>query len=300
MCDGCGHTFNTDVSKGYGFTGFGYYDGQTWVSFPKPFAQMTASEKRGTCQAAFTTMGWSCPASEVNLVCFRAGGYPKKDCGSWCADQGAKTKSVATYTPQATWVSMVTMYGPWGHKGVYPSYSTTPARCDWNETSTTTITRLDIALGDGLMATSGGSRWVSGSSFAEQTTVHGITPLSGESITIAIVLRAAGGPVMQGRRITKGCGPDKANSSSAKCFGASQTENLSVGAALLVVGLTLICGPLLCLCALCGCCLLVVNRIRGRKGSMTSVSGMSDIAGSGNYAPAGEGYQPPVAYATPV
>ena len=37
------------------------------------------------CKAAMDAAGMSCPADKINLVCFNAGGYPKKTCKTkWC------------------------------------------------------------------------------------------------------------------------------------------------------------------------------------------------------------------------
>ena len=112
LCDGCGMTFKTDVSKGYGFTGFGYYQNGIWTPFAKPFAAMSTAEKRDQCSQAFRKIGWSCPASKVNLICFRAGGYPKKTCSKYCDDQGVATASAATYTPQTTCVTLCSLLSP--------------------------------------------------------------------------------------------------------------------------------------------------------------------------------------------
>lgn len=73
FCTGCGHTFKTDTTQGWGFTGYGYFANGQWAPFAKPFDQMTGSEKARQCSAAFASQGWTCPASSVNLVCFRAG-----------------------------------------------------------------------------------------------------------------------------------------------------------------------------------------------------------------------------------
>ena len=45
FCTGCGFEFKTDTTKGWGFTGYGYYYGGSWFSFPKPFSSMSGNEK---------------------------------------------------------------------------------------------------------------------------------------------------------------------------------------------------------------------------------------------------------------
>merc|ERR1711971_766776 len=51
-CSGCGRTFKSDTTKGWGFTGFGYYYGRRWYPFAKPFASMSGNEKAKQCQLA--------------------------------------------------------------------------------------------------------------------------------------------------------------------------------------------------------------------------------------------------------
>ena len=388
LCDGCGYTFKTDVSKGYGFTGYGYYQGNVWTPFAKPFAAMSTTEKRDQCVQAFGKLGWSCPASKVNLICFRAGGYPKKSCTQYCTEQGAATDSNATYTPQTTcvtvafpaalarprrprlslstlarprprndrvdvrcricfvsivlfqlfcfncfvsiivfargstrsharshartlrshwrtynartfdsfrYVTITDYYGPWGHSGQSKSYTTAPAHCDYEQTTTTQITALDIALSADLgSAQSGGSRWVAGASFAESTVVSGTKPFpAGVPTTVSIGVRSAGGPVMVGRTLTNGCGPDTTGASKKNraCFGASQLQNLTEGIALLAAGLVLLCGPAVLICLLCGACVFIINKLRGGSAAtQQQYSSMSGVAA----------YEPPVAAAKPI
>lgn len=175
-------------------------------------------------------------------------------------------------------------YGPWGHSGQSKSYTTAPAQCHYEQTTTAQITALDIALSPNLgSAQSGGSRWVGGASFAESTVQSGIKPfLPSGATAVAIRVRSAGGPVMVGRTLTDGCGPDTTGASSAnrKCFGASQLENLTTGIALLAVGLVLLCGPAVTICLLCGVCVLIINTLRGRNATATQQQyiNMGDVA----------------------
>ena len=131
-CSGCGYTFKTDLSKGYGFTGYGYYYNEEWIPFTRPFSQMTPTEKAQQCMLAMEDVGMSCPAASVNLVCFNAGGYPKKSCNSYCDSQD----SSAEYTQQGTKEVMADYYGPLGISGKIPIMSHVDSTCKWNKTKT--------------------------------------------------------------------------------------------------------------------------------------------------------------------
>ena len=139
FCSGCGYEFKTDQSKGWGFTGYGYFYNNRWTSFPKPFAQMSGTERAQQCKQQFDNMGFNCPASRINLICFRAGGYPKQKCSNWCHAQDPTT---AVYSPPQSYVTMTSYYGPWGSRGMYPKYTSTEAKCTFEKTSTTTIVGL--------------------------------------------------------------------------------------------------------------------------------------------------------------
>lgn len=247
FCTGCGHEFKTDVSKNWGFTGYGYWYNSIWTSFPKPFSQMTGTEKAQQCKQQFDNMGFHCPASEVNLVCFRAGGYPKKPCSQWCDEQDRQT---AVYTPPTTYVTMSKYYGPWGHvQGSYPTYTQKEATCEYSKTTTTKVLSLDLALdADATTALTTGSKWATGHLFQEQTTVGGTTPFTkiAATVDIQINVRSSVGPMMEGIQLTNGCGPSPPvpTTSSGHCFGPTQGENFQAGMILLVIGGLLFCGPI--------------------------------------------------------
>jgi hypothetical protein len=247
FCTGCGYEFKTDQKKGWGFTGYGYFYNNYWTSFPKPFSQMSNTERAQQCKQQFDNMGYHCPASQVNLVCFRAGGYPKKKCSKWCHEQDSST---AVYTPPKTYVSMMTYYGPWGAYGKYPKYSYQEAQCTYSKTTTTKIVSLDIALDStSKNALSTGSKWVYKDVFAEQSTIKGTTPFHNipSTIPVKINIKSSVGPTMEGITLTKGCGPSPpVTSSEGNCFGPTQEQNFVTGLSMTVVGSILFCGPIVC------------------------------------------------------
>lgn len=108
FCSGCGLVFKTDVSKHQGMTGYGFYSNGQWVAFP---LRMTPTQRAQMCHAAFLSIGHTCPAEQVTLSCFRAGGYPKKKCSTFCHEQDSRT---AVYTPPSQYVTISNLYGPWG------------------------------------------------------------------------------------------------------------------------------------------------------------------------------------------
>jgi hypothetical protein len=100
---------------------------------------MSGTQRAQQCKQQFDNMGFNCPASRINLICFRAGGYPKQKCSNWCHAQDPTT---AVYSPPQSYVTMTSYYGPWGSRGMYPKYTSTEAKCTFEKTSTTTIVGL--------------------------------------------------------------------------------------------------------------------------------------------------------------
>jgi hypothetical protein len=43
----------TDQKKGWGFTGYSYFYNNYWTSFPKPFSQMSNTERAQQCKQQF-------------------------------------------------------------------------------------------------------------------------------------------------------------------------------------------------------------------------------------------------------
>ena len=80
------------MSRGYFFTGYGYYYRNRWYSF----SGQSSYAKRQMCANTFSLLGYRCPYSAIQLICFRAGGYPKTSCQDYCRSK----KGV--YTPQPT------------------------------------------------------------------------------------------------------------------------------------------------------------------------------------------------------
>jgi hypothetical protein len=279
-CTGCGYEFKTDTTRGWGFTGYGYYYGGRWFRFPKPFASMSGNEKAKQCQAGGPLVvsptlfcfirrsppyldppvqsalnrahpGFNCPASQVNLVCFRAGGYPKPSCQSYCQRQDPTGKAV--YTPQSSYVTISDYYGPWGIFGGYPTYHSTPATCQWQKTTTQQVTKISLAT-DALGQETGGGTWTgSGAAFVEQTVVSGNRPFSlGSTVPVTVEVVSSQGPIMEGARITDGC---NLGANPKKCFGRSTSENFTIGLSLLLGGLAVVtCPCLLLLCCVKGFC----------------------------------------------
>ena len=233
-CTGCGLTFQTDTTKGWGFTGYGYFAAGTWHPFAKPFASMSANEKAKQCSAAFSSIGHTCPAAQVNLVCFRAGGYPKKKCSTFCEEQDSLT---ASYTPPRTYVQMSTLYGPWGEfQGHFPSYTNVPATCQWSRTRTERLTKLSI------VTTADGTREVQSKWVSQNTTTQGslpfLTPLP-SYLNVDIEIQASTNPVLRGADITNGC---NLHPNPSRCFGPSAGSLFRTGVVCLAVsGAMLLC-----------------------------------------------------------
>ena len=186
----------------------------------------------------------------MNLICFRAGGYPKRSCQNYCAAQDP----TAVYKPQSTYVTISDYYGPWGIFGGYPTYHQTPATCSWQKTTTQQVTKISLAA-DSTGHETGGAAWTGqGNSFNEETVVTGNRPLNlGSTVAVAVEVVSSEGPVMEGARITDGCnlGNVKYN---AKCFGRSSAENFTIGLSLLIGGLAVLCCPcILLICCIKGC-----------------------------------------------
>lgn len=242
FCTGCGFTFKTDVSKGWGFTGYGYFYNNVWTQFPKPFSQMSGTEKAQQCARQLHNMGRPCPAQNVNLVCFRAGGYPKKKCSTWCRKQDP----TAAYVPPHWSIEMNDYYGPWGHQGTYPTYKQEEAQCNYIKTSTSQVSEVAIRMDEsGTSAQTGGASWA-GTQFVEQTVTHGNTPLPDQPVPVSVLVRSEAGPIIQGRTITDGCGPVVASGEkhpSKSCFGKTQGENFASGLAYLIAGIIMVGAP---------------------------------------------------------
>ena len=151
------------------------------------------------------------PQRSTNLICFRAGGYPKKRCSQWCSEQDP----TATYTRLANNVPYgQNFYGPWGRNGAYNPWpaGTPEAKCSYQKTSTTTVTALDLALtADSSAIADGGSKWdgPGTTSFNETTETYGRVPFTHipATVDVKISVRSKAGPRMQGIKITDGCGP---------------------------------------------------------------------------------------------
>jgi len=235
FCTGCGMTFKSDTTKGWGFTGYGYYvrgRKPAWVPFAVPFARMTGNQKAQQCANVFNAAfpGKTCPRANINLVCFNAGGYPKPTCKSSCLAKGR-----GVYTPAGRTLDMWKFYsssGPW---------SVAEGSCSWTETNTQKLTAMSIAT-DASGANPGPGKWVSGTNYVANTVVAGTTPLSlGASVPVSVTITSRDGPVMEGAVLTDGC---NMKGSPSRCFGLSAHEMktraevfLGAGAALLALSL---------------------------------------------------------------
>lgn len=111
------------MSQGYYFTGYGYYYRNQWYSFQG----QSTYQKRQMCANTFSMLGYRCPYSSIQLICFRAGGYPKQSCQNYCSSKGG------VYTPQPSHPPMNSYYRPWGRSGASPSYNIQPAMCTYTE-----------------------------------------------------------------------------------------------------------------------------------------------------------------------
>lgn len=238
-CDTTGSTFKTDATAGYGFTGYGYYAGGKWTPFAKAISAMSSSEKAQQCRAAFSAMGAPCASSSsVSLICFRAGGYPKRKCSTFCAEQDSHT---AVYRPPATFVSMNTLYGPWGAAGTYPSYTNVPGHCTWNTTRTQTLSKVRV------FTDASGQPTISTVLAANDTEAGSIPfPLPAPpTVEIEVEVDAVDGPRLTAARATNGCNLEKRP--SHKCFGETVGELLSRGVLFVTIGSVLI-GIACCCC----------------------------------------------------
>ena len=228
-CESSGFTFKTDTTQGYGFTGYGYWYGNTWYPFTKPFAQMSGQEKAQQCHAAFQGIGHQCAAEDVTLQCFYAGGYPKKPCSSYCKEMDTRT---GTYTPPTQFVTMSTYYGPWGSQGSYPTYHNVPGMCHWTTTHTEQITKLH------LVTKSDGSAEIS-SKYVERKKVDvGDLPFPtpiGPFVNVELWISSIDGPSLQAKNLLNGCVGLKPTPDH-KCFGRDAKELQATGDALMAVG----------------------------------------------------------------
>lgn len=242
--------FKTDQSKGWGFTGYGYYYGSTWYDFPKPFSQMTSTERAEQCYQQFKRMGYfDVSRSRTNLICFRAGGYPKKPCSRWCSEQGSNAQY--TRLPRQYYYGN-DYYGPWGPRrgGSGPPWSGPEAVCTYEKTTTNTVKSLDLALSSGnqFLATDG-SLWNGPGStiFNESTGVSGKIPFPSipSNAEVEIRIRSKNGPIMQGVKITDGCGPVTGTNYPRpdECFGRTQGENAARGIGFLAAGVLMVLVP---------------------------------------------------------
>eukprot|EP01052_Picozoa_sp_SAG31_P028785 SAG31_NODE_2807_length_5065_cov_3.438180_5_plen_170_part_00 len=132
-----------------GFTGFGYYYRDAtgvnhWEPFMMHLQDMGADQRAMQCHMAMQDVGWNCPASRVELVCFNAGGFPKEPCNRWCDEKvGPQGVGTGVYTVAGTpVVDIYNYYGPYGTGGTYPVYSRSQGTCEWSETSTTVINKV--------------------------------------------------------------------------------------------------------------------------------------------------------------
>ena len=215
-------------ASGIGVTGFGYYSNSQWHPF-----QNIGDQAAVQCAAAFTAVGKPC-SEGAELVCHYPSGYPKKPCSEWCHRQDRQT---ARYTPPATIIQMNTMYGPWGHQGSFPSYTSMPAKCEWTRTVSTKINKVRIVTDkDGKL---------SHSEYALNDTETFDEPFKpANSVNIEVMLLPKEGPTLSAARLTEGCAaPGK--TPGRKCFGNTVEENAGMGIALIVLGVVL---------ALLGCC----------------------------------------------
>lgn len=241
--------FKTNQKEGWGFTGYGYYYGGAWYGFPKPFSQMTSTERAEQCYQQFDRMGYRVSRSRTNLICFRAGGYPKKPCSKWCSEQGSNAQY--TRLPGNHYYYGNDYYGKWGKKGNGPSWSGAEAMCSYEKTTTKTLRSLDLAVSEGnKMIASGGSLWdgPGSTTFNKTTEVTGNAPFpSIPSVAeVQISIRSKNGPIMQGVKITDGCGPvtDTSHKRPDECFGLTQGENAVRGIAFLSAGVLMILIPI--------------------------------------------------------
>jgi len=234
QCSGCGYTFRSDASQG--LTGYGYYSNGQWHAFPSGFVSMDENARVNQCRAVLSSIGVQCDS--VNLRCFRAGGYPKKRCSAYCAEQDTRT---GQYTPPATLVQMNTLYGPFGAAGTFPSYTNVPASCSYTRTTTEQVTNLRFVTNS-----TGGqviSKWVHAKD-VERGEVPFPTPAP-ETVAIEVEVRANDGPQLAAANVlNSGCPvSDRPN----QCFPKTPEEARSDGIVFVTIG------SLVLLLAL-GCC----------------------------------------------
>eukprot|EP01052_Picozoa_sp_SAG31_P074660 SAG31_NODE_33798_length_340_cov_0.630705_1_plen_71_part_10 len=66
---------------------------------------MTADQRAAQCHQAMQANGWTCPANQVNLVCFNAGGFPKQKCSTYCTRE-----KQGSYVPAGTLIPVYSYY----------------------------------------------------------------------------------------------------------------------------------------------------------------------------------------------
>ena len=244
FCTGCGYQFKTDTSnaQAQAFTGYGYYYKGAWTAFPQPLHELSGNQRAVQCKAAMDAAGMTCPADEINLVCFNAGGFPKKSCKQKCDEQSPTAK----YTPAGTVTpsTISNFYGPFGTGGQFPPWIETEGQCAWQETKTLTLSKIQIAVtsDDQFNKTSGG-KWDGDGKWAMDTVVQGNVPLQlGATVAVEVEVTSKDGPVYQGAVITNGC---SLGEHPSRCFGNTQKENLMLGIIFIVLGNVLIVLPCL-------------------------------------------------------
>lgn len=199
-----------------------------------------------------------CHESSVNLVCHHVHAYPKQTCRSWCSAKGVESQSQSVYTQGST-IDIGDCTERWG--GPFSKYPvdlayqcplfSNPATCKWSETTTTQTTDLYLALSESLDSEhEGGSQWSNADDikgFVESSAVNGkqAFDLSSGEFLVKVSLRSIGGPVMQGRILTNGCGPYDSqlgeDAPADGCFGMTSE-------ALIAWGIVLLCFAGCCIC----------------------------------------------------
>ena len=238
-------SFKTDMTKGYGFTGLGYYANNAWVPFATPISSMDPDGKALQCRNFFDAIGQSCSKAPT-LTCFHAGGYPKKKCSTYCKEQDSVT---SVYQPTAHVTQMNTLYGPWGIQGSYPSVQTVHGFCKWTRTNTTRLTKLRVTTDDSGLAVV--SPTVVSQMEPDKETESGSVPFptpAPATVDVEVEVVAAAGPRIVAARATNGCNLKK--NPGRKCFGDTPGDLRSRGFGLIGGGGVLV---------LLSCCCIVLG-----------------------------------------